>query len=431
MTTTSDQADTGAVIPDPAAGKTEEANLGLPGMVLAAIGGSIGILSFVAFFGGAILWVRMDEAGLPGSQAVALIPRSVLLATGAKFLVPSLLVALGFTAALYVIETLTIAWRTRSVQKLETELEAKEEIAEARHEEALAACRKAEERAERAVAAQKAMEALAETPEFDSEILKKTREETEAIGSNAQQLLAETIPDAQRAEGELIETRREVERKRREACEGIDRKRRHLRRILILALFAIGAVLTFVVFSISFGWDRLGVLSVLVVALGTFCLAVLEQHRFAWFALATFVSVGILSGFLTYYRTVDRPKVEPAAVLRTDGPPIYGFFVAQTSDRVYVGTTMAGGALRLTAIPREEVTDLVVADLEPLNAAIATGRTLAIQSCRLSRQRSSAKSTPVRTTLTPDGETEGQVAEACTHADLGRLIGDADSSPSG
>lgn len=130
--------------------KSEENSLGLPGMVLAAIGGSIGVLSFVAFFGGAILWVRMDEAGLPGSEAVALIPRSVLLATGANFLVPSLLIALGFTAVLYLIETWTINQSTSSLHELEENLGIKEQEAEARYEEAEEASQKAERMSERA-----------------------------------------------------------------------------------------------------------------------------------------------------------------------------------------------------------------------------------------------------------------------------------------
>lgn len=223
-----------------------------------------------------------------------------------------------------------------------------------------------------------------------------------------------------------MQAKREVERERQTASESVEWRRKHLRRSLVGLLFGVGAGATILFFSIGLGFGRLLVLVGLVVALATFCLAVLDRHRFAWFALATFVAIGILSGFLTYYRTVDRPKVEPAAVLRTDGPPVYGFFIAQTSDRVYVGTKMAGGALRLTAIPREEVTDLVVADLESVNIAIETGRDLAIQSCRLSRQRSNPETTPTQTTLARTDQDQAQeegLTESCTEEDLNRLVG--------
>jgi hypothetical protein len=127
-----------------------------------------------------------------------------------------------------------------------------------------------------------------------------------------------------------------------------------------------------------------GVLSaVLTVA----CLVILTSRSFAWFALATFVAVGLLSGCLTYFRTVDNPKVEPAAVLRSHGAPVFGFFVAQTSDRVYIATRLPLGPIRLDAIPRDEVTDLAIAELlEPSRAEFRAHR-LARQMCAIARER--------------------------------------------
>jgi hypothetical protein len=403
---------------EPAAEK--ETGLSAIGILLAAIGGGIGVLSFVAFFGAAILWVRMDQAELPGNEAVALIPRSVLLATGANFLVPSLLVALGFTAVLFVIESWTVEASARTLTKLEGELDKHREIAESRHEEASRASRKAEETTKRAVAAQKAATELASTEMVEPELSANVSQGAEEAMEKADDLWRSTTQDAQDAERDLVEIRRQVEGERLQVRDLIESRRRNLRRSLVFLLFVLGAIAAFLIFSIGLSPGRLFVLTTLLVSLITVCLTVLERTSFAWFALATFIAVGILSGFLTYYRTVDDPKVEPTAVLRTNGAPVFGFFVAQTSDRIYVGTRIAGGAVRLDAIPREEVTDLAVADLEPV--AVAEGRALelALEICRLARQRPAAPQAVIAT-AGASGAAAEKAPEACTSADYRRL----------
>lgn len=68
--------------------------------VLGFVAAGIGVLGFVTFFGAAILWIRYDQAALPANEAVALVPREVLLTTGASFLVPAVLLALGAVLAI-------------------------------------------------------------------------------------------------------------------------------------------------------------------------------------------------------------------------------------------------------------------------------------------------------------------------------------------
>lgn len=374
-------------------------------MLLAAIGGGIGVLGFVAFFGAAILWVRLDQAGLPANEAVALIPRSVLLATGAKFLVPSLLLALAFTALLFLIESWTIWYSTRSLQEAESALKEKREIAQARHREATAATKKAEERLNAAIRAQKAVDELAATKTLEPAVLEQSKRSSEAAAASAADICQQTMTDAQEAERELLHSKREYEERRLEVCNDVEKKRKYLRRVLIVLLFGLAALITFIVFSIELGFGRIAVLALILGAMITVCVTVLERYGFAWFALASFVAIGILSGFLTYYRTVGDPKVEPAAVLRTGGAPISGFFVAQTDDRVYLGTSLGNDMVRLTAIDREEVSDLVVADLTAVADSETTARRLALRSCLLARERTAHKDT----------------AEPCTKSDLKRL----------
>jgi hypothetical protein len=73
---------------------------------------SLGALGFVAFAGGVVLWKRFSEMGLPAGDAVAKVPNSVLLATGAEFLVPALLMTAAIAVLLVGMRTLREAKET-------------------------------------------------------------------------------------------------------------------------------------------------------------------------------------------------------------------------------------------------------------------------------------------------------------------------------
>jgi hypothetical protein len=352
------------------------------------VGGSIGVLSFVAFFGAAILWLRMDRAHIPANEAVAVVPKSVLITTGATFLVPSLLAALGFTAVLYLIEVGRehSEKRRSGLQELEDKLTLQLREVEAQQKAALTTATDAVERA-------KKIESLADRAgEVDSvgqgtvdKIEETAQEEFESVDR-----LAKKAVPGEDVKTRLVEAKRDVNEERAAIRDRVEESQLRRRTVSIAVAFGLGAVLAFWMLSIHLRLGRVGVLAFLVVVLTSTCLAVLNKNGFAWFALATFVAVGTLCGFLTYYRTVDEPQVEPAAVLRTHGPPIFGFFVAQSSDRVYLGTTVRTGAVRLDAIPREEVTDMTIAALQPVETANRLGRELAFQICHLARERGRA-----------------------------------------
>jgi hypothetical protein len=80
---------------------------------LGAVGTGIGVLGFVTFFGGAIVWLRAKEAGLPPNEAVAAVPRGDLVTIGASYLVPAILIALAAVALLAMIHVAiaALAWR--------------------------------------------------------------------------------------------------------------------------------------------------------------------------------------------------------------------------------------------------------------------------------------------------------------------------------
>ena len=54
-----------------------------PRLLLEIGGAAAGIAAFIALIGGALLWLRFDELGLPADRAVAALPKSMLLTVGA------------------------------------------------------------------------------------------------------------------------------------------------------------------------------------------------------------------------------------------------------------------------------------------------------------------------------------------------------------
>jgi len=91
--------------------------------VLAAIGTGIGVVGFVAFMGGAILWARFDELELPPEQAVAAVPQTELIVIGAGFLSRALLIALFAVAFLYLYRSVLITFSRRRQAQAENQAE--------------------------------------------------------------------------------------------------------------------------------------------------------------------------------------------------------------------------------------------------------------------------------------------------------------------
>jgi hypothetical protein len=62
--------------------------------VAGAVASGLGVLGFVTFAGGVVLWSRFKGMGLPAAHALGLVPKSELVATGAEFLMPAVLLSL-------------------------------------------------------------------------------------------------------------------------------------------------------------------------------------------------------------------------------------------------------------------------------------------------------------------------------------------------
>jgi hypothetical protein len=234
-------------------------DLSLFGMALAAVGGSIGVISFVAFFGAAILWVRMDEAGIPGNEAVAVMPKSVLVTTGASFLVPSLLVALGFTVLLYVAEQATqflATWSLRSSEKNLTEARREAERNHQMTEKALENVELAAKRSRKLKATARESVAGGANPAAVRQASEKAREAV----TDAQQIAGEFQPIAQQADEELVAAIEQAELMRDLNIGRVELTRKVVRLFLTAALFAAGTIAGVLIFSVGLPFERIVVL---------------------------------------------------------------------------------------------------------------------------------------------------------------------------
>jgi hypothetical protein len=75
-------------------------------LVFQILGASAALISFVVFIGGVVMWIRFNAIDLPADQAIALLPRSILLTTGAHSLAAPILIGLAVVLLIYLINPL-------------------------------------------------------------------------------------------------------------------------------------------------------------------------------------------------------------------------------------------------------------------------------------------------------------------------------------
>jgi hypothetical protein len=371
----SEQAEASGAASGQAKGNPSFSSFLLP--VLTAIGTGIGILGFVMFFGGFILWTRFKAAGLPANEAVAKVPRSELVATGASFLVPGVLFALGLVALAVAFWDIFIGGpRRRRREQAEGEgEEATEQLADLEEEQQQLEQRKVDATG-------------AEAVEIARRLLELTRQE---------------IPAQRRA--------------RREAAEAAKSERLTLSESLLQLLIGIVPLIAVTVYLFLAGnvsHEYVGYVLLAAVLIGAVAVVVVSMtNHFAWYALCIFLGVGVMIAVFNYVRTQTHPKVSPVVAL--SGPsPVVGYFVAETSEAVYVGRPQPAGPnakadsmgfdgekATLIRIPKDSVTDLTVGPLMDADKAYRRSLNLAIALCR--RAKAAADGT---TAMATETETE-------------------------
>jgi hypothetical protein len=261
--------------------------------VLGVVAAGIGVLGFVTFFGGAILWIRFDQAELPANEAVAVVPREVLLTTGASFLVPALMLALAAVLAVVLLRVIRDTYSKRQPD---------------RHSSVTG------------------FEDFSPRNRFVAEGAFLVVLLIIEVVWVAPEALTVSVP-----------------------------------RTILLCLFGFA--------TLAISWFVLH---------GT--------QRLLWFGMALFAAVSAFVAATTYVRTTDRPKLEPAALMREGEGPRTGFFVARNGEHVYLGrgrgTTGTPGGARLVAVPSADVSDLSIGPL--VSPALVRQRSarLALGLCR-------------------------------------------------
>ena len=340
---------------------------------LAAIGTGIGVLGFVVFCGGAVLYIRLQAAGLPAVEGVARVPREILLATGAELLVPAALVTIGVVAALYCADLLLGRGESDRLRPLDERLSDAQEELERLTDEQAAHQHDAHEAQQQAAAASTQMTEVSRG--------RWTRRSTAAAQLQMQTALTRLQIANQlitSVDARLPGQRDAVMRARAERERAGRRDRASRVGFGWIALFVLELVLVIAFFdSLPAGQITFLLISAGVTSAMAFAIYAGTQ-QFAWFSVAAFLSIGTVFGLARFYETKNNPRVAPAAVLRLDREPTAGFLVADTGDVLLLGQGEGGPAGReLLVMPRDEVEDLVLGEIvDPGHAQIASLRLL-------------------------------------------------------
>jgi hypothetical protein len=349
---------------------------------LGVIGTGVGVLGFVTLFGGAILWIRAERANLPANDAISVIPNGVLVTTGASFLVPAVLLALLAVTFIFLFHlgfdlprrlkkrnSFEQARRLRhKAERLGRDAEAATELAQAARAQATSLGDTAD-RVQKDTAASDALKAAAAG--------EATAKRQEAEENEADALKLTSAAGKRQAEADNLQASAEL------ALE------RPFWQFLVE--LGVGAVVLLVIppainqtlFHVGFIWYGLALVVASVVVTTISLVTYFVTEKFLWFGVVAFLTVGIYIGFATFFGTVDNPKVEPAAALRTNRPPVIGIFVADTTSNLYLGTFPGSGKpSRLLVVPREQVTDLVIGPLLDRETARTRALALALEECR-------------------------------------------------
>jgi hypothetical protein len=387
------------------------ANRGLVLSVVGAIATGIGVIGFVTVVGGAIMWIRFDKAGIPADKAVAVIPRSELVVVGLYTLIP--FIALGLLAVFvaYLIAPNTLVptgpkpdpWgdsqgtpspsppppddttppATPSGQKQLSPL-AREALG------AVEAARSAASDAEAAA-------------EFGSPKLARDHADRAARAAlraeECATLASGSLKDAEIGHEAVIAkahaAKDQADKAAQRAHVHVNRLRR---RVIGSALGLLLLEFTVVGFALPAWYLVIGLVAVAIVfAVATFAVG-WRTPGFALFGATIFASVVLFGTVRAITRTLDEPKVQSVAVLRSGSDSgLMGYYIAETSDTVYLGrvegqrllahqadkvTKLSGRNLaRIVAVPRDSVVAMEIGPLRSRSVALSDSKDLLQELC--------------------------------------------------
>jgi hypothetical protein len=348
--------------------------------VLGAIGTGIGILGFVTLFGGALIWVRADKAELPATEAVSVVPRNVLVTTGATFLLPAALIAAGVIAVIFLVHLVFRLFEEHGVKPKRREAKTLRRTSSQTARTAVteqqawkladAALRNAQGELEAAHKRQAPSDQIAE---LETKVGKR-RVEAERLLEIAERSISASTTAKANADNLTEESEEKLERGWKQwAVE------------LTLAALALAVAVPLVNGAICHVDDFLEWLALALVAVAGTAITLLvywETQKFVWFGVVAFLAAGIYLAGGAYFSTHRNPKLQPVAALRPGHDPVVGNYIAATSESLYVGTFRGKGtAPRLIVVPRAQISEFVIGP--PLETASARRRaiTMALNEC--------------------------------------------------
>ncbi len=396
--------------------------------ILGFVGTGIGVLGFVIFFGGFVLWTRFNAVGLPADEAVWHVPREDLVVTGASFLVPALLTALTAVAFAFALRDATLGKRRRARRKEAKATLKHRKLALASLEAGAAAIARDYQATERELQQIAVVLGNDKLPEAAALQAISDRTAAKAKAEQLQQLQdvleREQLPSAQEAV--------DVAQKDLDDVHEHDRPEQYV--------VGAGPMLAVCAFIAITKWGSLGLLQILAMSGLTLAIVALTvvvlraTSRFAWFALSVFLGLGIVIAVSTYARTNDEAKVSPVALV-AGGVPHTGYFVAETPDAVYLAQPRRATGnpdkldidterIALVRIDKTKVSDLQIGKL--VSEPTAYVRALAVAIALCDRQLSPATAATAKTVsaVNATGKTKGR--DQATEATAPRVCGAQD-----
>jgi hypothetical protein len=347
--------------------------------VLVAIVTAIGTLGWIAFIGAAISWIGFLKAGIPQAEAVAKIPKGVLVATGAEFVVAAIIAALITIGILYFVDSplhrRDTSRRLKRTADLHDELREKEAVRDE-------------------------INARLNVLQVQATRGNRTPSDVEKAA------IATTFVELGEAELEFAKAAEAVASTRTERSIA-SMRRTSLPWLLLLFTSLAAASLVHVGYGsyLSTGaWVCVAGIAIFASTIGAVVFR--QSGRFPTMGLVALIVVPFVMGAATYFRAGERPKVEPVAFLNANGTPFVGFFVAETSDRLFVGTfdkpaapclprgdcgaapTPGTVPAQLLSVPLADVRDLTIGPPRPLEAknALTDAKTIDQEKPRSARE---------------------------------------------
>ncbi len=180
-----------------------------------------------------------------------------------------------------------------------------------------------------------------------------------------------------------------------------------------LACLLIGGGIVLLAPEDSFSWVAIMLAVVAVLAMMNLFTA-RATEKFAWYGVSVFFSVLLFGAALMIALTLDKPSVQPVALIRkSDDVGLCGVFVTQTNERVYVGRLAVSGERPglIFWVPTSDVDLVSVGQFEPIDktskfSALAAAMLQQIYSDRAAEAAQTLKNTTV--TKVTDGAKAGE-----------------------